>query len=49
MLSRPEEVHGTSAIGKVFEPFPKRYRGVPHQTLRFGTLDNPVFHLHSNR
>ncbi len=39
VLSRPEEVHGTSAIRPVFGPFPKRNRGVPHQTFRFGTLD----------
>ena len=37
VLFRPEEVHGTSAIGKVFEPFPKRYRGVSHHTFRLGT------------
>jgi hypothetical protein len=46
MLSRPEEVHSASAIGKVLEPFLKRYRRVPHQTFRLGTLDETVFYLH---
>jgi hypothetical protein len=48
VLSRPEEVHVASAIRKVFEPFPKRYRCVPYQTLRFGTLDYTIFHHHSD-
>ena len=38
VLFRPEEVHGASAIGPVFGPFPKRHGRVPHQTFRFGTL-----------
>jgi len=48
VLFRPEEIHGTSAITRVFPPFPQRYRRVPHPTFRFGTPYYPVFHLHSN-
>jgi hypothetical protein len=48
MLSRPEEVDGASGIGNVFDPLPKRYRCVPYQTFGFGTLDDTVFHLHSD-
>ncbi len=48
VLFRPEEVHGTSAIGKIFEPFPKRYGCVPYQTFRLSSLYETIFHLHSD-
>jgi hypothetical protein len=46
VLFRPEEIHGASAIGKVLEPFPERYRCVADHTFRLGLLDQAVFHLH---
>jgi len=49
VVSRPEEVHGASGIGNVVEPLPKRYRYVPHQTFGFGTLDDTILQLHSDR
>jgi len=49
MLFRPEEIHGASGIGSVFEPFSKRDARVCDQAFRFGTLHNPVLHFHPNR
>jgi len=48
VLFRPEEVHGASAIGPVFGPFPKRHGRVPHQTFRFDIRDETILHLHSD-
>ena len=46
MLFRPEEIHGASGIGNIFEPIPVRYGCIGYQTFRFGTLDRTIFHHH---
>ena len=49
MLFRPEEIHGTSGIGQVVKPLPKRYAGVSHDAFRLGIQDGAIFHLDSDR
>jgi hypothetical protein len=49
MLFRPEEIHGTSGIGQVFEPLPERDASICDQTFRFCSLYHPVFHFNFNR
>ncbi len=46
MLFRPEEIHGTSSIGDIFEPLPEGHRHVTRQTLRFSSQDDAVSDLH---
>ncbi len=49
MLFRPEEIHGTSGIGKIIKPISERYRYISHYTFRIAVLDLAVFHLHPYR
>jgi hypothetical protein len=49
ILFRPEEIHGASRIGNVFEPFSKRNAGICNQTSRFSALHHAVLHFHPDR
>jgi hypothetical protein len=49
ILFRPEEIHGASGIGNIFEPFSKRDRGISDQSSGFRAEQNPVLHFHPNR
>jgi hypothetical protein len=48
ILFRPEEIHGASGIGDVFEPFPKGDGGISDRACGFRTEHHPVLHFHPN-
>jgi hypothetical protein len=49
ILFRPEEIHGASGIGNVFEPFSKGDAGICDQAFGFCAEHSSVLHFHSNR
>jgi hypothetical protein len=46
MLFRPEEIHGRSGIGNIFEPFTEWYRYISHQPWWLRLEDFTILHFH---
>ena len=49
MLFRPEEKHGASGIGDIFEPISKWDWSIGYQAFGIGLLYITIFHLDSDR
>ena len=49
ILLRPEEIHGASGIGDVFEPVSKGNAGIGDQAFWFSVQHRAVLHFHSDR